>query len=545
MGPAFRCLVVLSLAVNAGTLPAACLQSTPPPVEPPEVEPTSQPTDAPSEDEEMPPPKVEEQQVVPTSQPSEVGPPAPEEPESDSPEEPPTEKQRVEPTPVAPEPDGEGPPTDRQQVDGAPADAREIEPWRLAPLVGGLGDLHGFLRTRYRLRFTHEENDQDFHQNAAVTWGDPRVHRITANAHGRLWLDTDERPDTTALVSIEDTFDTRINGQVLAAHLDIHRLGSVELVRLGRQENGPLPEIPLFDGASLVTARSGDCQARLRLYGGVPVYLYESSASGDHLFGGEVELEPAPGTWLSLGGGSVRDALRDSTERNEFAVVRARQQILERAALFAESTLLEQNLRDFAVRGNWVAEEASLGADISWRQLLKTQRQLAKGLDPYFEVLAEERPYYQAQASLWKEIGEQFTLTTGFALRELTDEGDESAFNHEFWRVHVTPTLRLAKWKSELSVIGELWEAEEQAFRTLGFSARQPLGERLEVVAGSEYSLYKFSPVFGDERDDVRTWFLYTTYDFDENRALGLDFTWEVDDRDTYRTLLLEYTRRF
>ena len=65
-----------------------------------------------------------------------------------------------------------------------------------------------------------------------------------------------------------------------------------------------------------------------------------------------------------------------------------------------------------------------------------------KGLDPYFEVLEAERPYLQVQLSGWKDFGERFTVEAGFSLRELRDEDEEGAFNHEFWRAHVSPTVR-------------------------------------------------------------------------------------------------------
>ncbi len=98
---------------------------------------------------------------------------------------------------------------------------------------------------------------------------------------------------------------------------------------------------------------------------------------------------------------------------------------------------------------------------------------------------------------------------------------------------------------AEFSLIGELWEAEAQSYRTFGALYSQKIGDKLDIDLGSEYSLYKFSQFFGDENEDVRTWFLRARYDISEKSSLRIDFSWEVDDRDTYKILSFKHVWRF
>jgi hypothetical protein len=189
---------------------------------------------------------------------------------------------------------------------------------------------------------------------------------------------------------------------------------------------------------------------------------------------------------------------------------------------------------------------SGFSGQISYFTLLKTQRQLVTELDPFFEILVEERPYHEGRVLLAKDFGERWTLEGGMWIRELDDDDKEGTFNHEYRRYFMTPILH--DWpldKSDLSVTAELWEGERQAVRTYGLEITHDFSDDLQIELGSEYALFKFSPAFGEEREQVRTVYLRGNYDLTENLLADLRLEFESDDSDTYRTLRAGLRWRF
>jgi hypothetical protein len=407
-------------------------------------------------------------------------------------------------------------------------------------------DVHGFVWTRYRLRATNHESDQDAYQNLLLDVGDPKKSRVTLSLLASWSADLDGHGRRNALFSVQDTFSDPINGRLLHAYVDVHRLGPVERVRGGRQTSALFPEVPLFDGVSIESRAFTSWNWRFRAFAGVPTHLYESSPSGDSIFGGGVETEPAAGTWAALHAARIRDALVLSTETDTLVALEASQRLWRDVLLAGRATSADENVRDLTARASYAGTDLGLRAQLSYFTLVKTQRQLVTELDPFFSIIREERPYHEWRVLVSKDFGERWTVEGGAWLRELDEDSDESAFNHEFRRFFVTPALH--DWPLEgthASVTAELWEAEDQAVRTYGFDLTQDIGKRVRASVGSEYALFKFSPFFGEEREQVRSVYLRGSADLTSTLRADVALSLESDDRDTYRTLLVGLRWRF
>lgn len=407
-------------------------------------------------------------------------------------------------------------------------------------------DFRGSLWTRYRLRFTPDESDQDFTQNLALDIGDPAKHGVTFTFLGEWSWDIDGVDDPSALYQIEDTFDSSVNGRLLNAYADLHRLGAVEKIRIGRQDLGLVPEVPIFDGAEAETVAFTSWKLRFHAFGGIPSHLYESSSDGDSVFGAGVETEPRDGTYAALTYAHIEDELSLDSEQADFIILDARQRILRPVSFTGRLTALEGDLRDLLLRLFAADAETGWNGQLSYFTLLDTQKRLVTELDPYYEILLEEDPYHDGRILVSKDMGENFTLTGEVAIRELESDSDEGDFNHEFRRYALVPQVH--DWPledTEISVTGEIWDTDDENIQTYGFAISHEFDDDIRADLGTEYALYKFDPLLADELDHVRSVYLRGRYDIDEALSVDLRLEIERDDTDTYNTMRVGLLWRF
>ena len=110
---------------------------------------------------------------------------------------------------------------------------------------------HGFLGTRYRIRWTGDESDQDLDQYIRVEGGDARGLGVTGALYLRVHGDLDSAGDSQGYTVFEDLWDTwegRIRTRFYYGYLDFHHVPGVSLARLGRQLIVETPERFHFDG---------------------------------------------------------------------------------------------------------------------------------------------------------------------------------------------------------------------------------------------------------------------------------------------------------
>jgi hypothetical protein len=407
-------------------------------------------------------------------------------------------------------------------------------------------DFHGYVWTRLRFRTTGSDTDLDILESALLDIGDPERSRFTASLLGDAMLDIGGQPARSPFFSIQDTFDSPLNGRLLHAYVDLNRTGPFSRVRGGRQESPVLPEIPVIDGLSARTEPFTSWNVRLDAFGGVPSHLYESNPSGDWIAALGVETEPARGSFAAFHAGRVRDSLVDADRLDTFTVLEASQQVLRDFLFSTRVTSLSEGFRDLDLRGSYANSDSGWRGQLSWFALLRTQKQLVTEFDPFFPLLREENAYSELRALLSKDLGERFTLEGSFASRQLHDDGNEGPFNHEFWRLSLTPTIH--DWPvadTDVSVTGELWEGEDRAVRTVAFDVSHDFSKQLRASAGTEYALFEFSPFFGEEREDVETVYLRGFYALTAALRADASVDWETDSLDDYVTVRLGLRWRF
>lgn len=406
--------------------------------------------------------------------------------------------------------------------------------------------VRGQLISRYWLRWTGNQNDSDLYETLVLDVGDATQHAVTGHFYGRMAADLDGDTDGTApFSSLQDVWDDNVDAQVYDAFVDLHRLDQLELVRIGRQSLADTPEFAYFDGVHVRTHASGTSGLQFGAYGGLSTHHYESSHSGDLTAGLYGEFRPWQGgrlriDWMHLEDeallGPHSDDLFSGGVWHTFGV----------AQLEAQYSRIEGRDRDVRARAAWSAPESHLLAQLTWYQLLTTQRSQVLELDPFYNSLNELFPYWQFGAMVGKGIVDQVDVDAGTDVRRVSDNDDIGTFNRDYERWYVTVNVRdvLADGVT-LSVTADYWDSDGQDVHTWAGELAKRCNDQLTTSVGTYYSLYKFSLFANDERDHVRTY--YGRLRYAASRATDLDLTYEFErtDLDDFQVLRMGFTWHF
>jgi len=410
---------------------------------------------------------------------------------------------------------------------------------------GGL-PLHGTVSARVRARSTSGTDDADLHALANVDWGDAERDRVTFHALGRATVDLDGRDDGGVFGDITDTYSERTNGRLYELYADVHDVAPLETLRVGRQLVVDTPEVLWFDGLRAESAEHGARRARAGVYGGVPVHQFESSPEGDFLAGAFAQARPWKGGRVRVDYTRFEDENRLGPHDNDLVGVEAWQSVSEKVGLQGEFELLDGEERDYRLRASYADPEQDLTLQASWYELLKTERDLAIDIDPYFASLTEYFPFHQAQLAAAKGFGESYVVQAGVDARQVDDANDVSEFNRDFERYFLSfGLLDLLPAGIELTLTADAWDGDQSETETWGVDLSTDVSERSEVAVGSYYSLYKFDYYFGQERDHVRTYYLKLRLKRTERTTFDLRYEYEDDDFEDYQSLRLGALWRF
>lgn len=431
---------------------------------------------------------------------------------------------------------------DPDEPESASADASEGEwPWR---------QISGYLSTRYRARIAGDEYDQDLFQYGSLDVGNPYEDRVTLSFSGRLAADLDGSSGDAApptFADIRDTWSGDVTAMLYHGWLDIHRLGPVERVRLGRQFAYDTPEFAHFDGISLETRKWEDFLGlRGITYAGVPVHPYESSPDNDMIVGVALESNPWRGSKLRLDWMHVRDDYVSGLQQDHLLAATFRQVLFDSTNLYARWTGFTDSNRDVTARIHQLVPDWDLEISASYRELFHTQRERAIEFDPYFTSLREYRPYRQAEIRASKLFGEHFSIDAGFLGRELAHDSDESVYNHEFLRWFVYPTV--TDWPIEgmdITLFADFWDSQDDDIYSLGGEIELALGDSVELSLGSTYELYRYDFFDDRERDHVRTYYGRVAWEINESLDLRARYEFEDSEFDDFHTFMVEIRLSF
>ena len=410
---------------------------------------------------------------------------------------------------------------------------------------GWLPPIHGQLFSRFRLRDNGDESDYELYEILSLDVGDPASDLVTGRFMGRATFDLDGGGDQD-FYELPDTYDGAVTGQLYYLYADYHGSELLPTARLGRQQIADTPEIVSFDGARLATRPLGDLGVEVGAYGGVPVHFYESSPSGDSVFGTWVEARPWKGGRARADWMHLEDEQRLGSFDDDLLGLELWQEIERRLFLEASYSRLESNDRDVRAAARWSDPDSAFMLQASYYELLEPLQQLVNELDPYYQTLLTYYPYRQLGLLASQGLGEAAHLQAGLDLRRVSDEEDVGEFNRDYDRAFGALALhQLFGSGFELSLSGDWWDSDDQDISGLGFELGHDLGTSLDLALGSYYSLYKYDLFLVSEREDVRCWYLRGRWKRTQNRTLELTYEYEDADFEDYHTLRVEAAWRF
>ncbi len=409
---------------------------------------------------------------------------------------------------------------------------------------------HGALHTRYRVRWTGEESDQDIDQYVSIEAGDPLRDPVTGAVSLRLNADLDSGGDRAGHHEFEDIFDTfegHVTTLLYSAHADLHQVPGCEVARIGRQLLYETPEVFHFDGARVESVEL-DTSLRLRLgaYAGIPVHLYESSARGDIIAGGFASSEPWRGGRIRLDAVHVEDEVAGETEKDDLIGIALTQRFDEGWSLALSHTRLDGASRDLEARGDYIAPERDLQVQLLFYDQPTTRHAATPELDPFSSALHDIAPHTLWSAAVHQGLGEAFTASVGYARRDLVDQSDESPFNHEYSRGFATLSFDDWPWEGAGGFItADDWDSTGDSSRTFSGGLSQDFGRRVRVSVGSAYSLYEYDYLLEEERQQVRTFYVNVEGPMRGRTRLRIGYEYERDPFDEYHVVTLRLTHTF
>ncbi|MBL8728434.1 MAG: hypothetical protein JNM25_08395 [Planctomycetes bacterium] len=403
--------------------------------------------------------------------------------------------------------------------------------------------VRGRLTSRYYLRWTGDDTDNDLLTTLSLDAGDAERHAVSAHFMGRLAYDMDGTDGT--FTGLSDTYGQRLDGLVYDAYVDLHRLGGFSLVRIGRQSIYETPEVAFLDGAHVTSAEFGDLAFQVGAYAGASTHLYEASHSGDLIGGVYAQLRPWRRGRFRLDYMHIEEDGRLLGQGDDLVAAGFWQDLGEHLQTELQYSRIGDRDRDARARATWRQSDWGLLLQASYYALLRSQGDLVLEADPFFNSLNELRPYDQVSVLAAKDVSQLVQLQAATDLRRVRDRSDVGFYNRDY--DHYYGTVNLHDWGPKgltLSGTGDLWNSDGQLVRSWGGDATYELGKST-VSIGTYYSLYKFDLFTNSERDHVRTWYGKLRHRTSDAVTLEGDFEVEDDDIDQYYRLRLGVTWRF
>ncbi|MCD6326074.1 hypothetical protein J7M28_00760 [bacterium] len=413
--------------------------------------------------------------------------------------------------------------------------------------------IHGSYFIRYRLRFADGEWELLNYSQLSLDLGDPERHKVTGHVFSLSTSSLGERRDDGARMpaGIDDTYhisrefhhrgktyEARSRSRLGYCYIDIHRLGFVKKIRLGRQLVYETPEPAHFDGALVTTERIRSLKSlEFTFYGGLPIHSFEASRTGDFLAGLFTNIRPWTGGKVQTSFARVEDELESGKREDNHLALSIWQRFDLGLGLHLQYERLNDNDGDLLFRANYEAPVADFGVNASYYQLFETKREFSTEFDPCFSSLRELYSYWQARFAAHKGWTEHFLAEAGFELRQLRRKRDESTYNHEFKRYFTILSLfDLPIEDLTFSLNGDLWDSEAKSGDnwTIGGDLDYEVGRKFKVSLGSAYSLFEYDYFSDMERDDVRTYYVKLRFRPVKVLTLGLRYDLEDDDFEIY-----------
>jgi hypothetical protein len=420
------------------------------------------------------------------------------------------------------------------------------DPGGVSTEAAASGDVHGSVTVRARYRTTNDAADRDLETLVTLDWGDAKTDDWTAHVAGRVAKDLDGDSTSPTFSDIGNTYDGGLDSRLYEAYGELHDADWQEL-RFGRQTLWDTPEFVRFDGARVEGKPEGELRWRWGAYAGQTSHLYESSPEGDRVYGALAEAHPWTGARARLDVMHLEDEIQLGTQKNDLLGLGLWQNIGQELQLWTRYNRLEEESRDGELGATWYDRSSDLLLQARYKEQFNTQNLLAEELDPFFTTLISYAPFRQSSLLATKGFDDDFELLAGADVRRLGDDADAGAFNREFERYHLGGTAHHVAGVPGLSVglTGESWQADESDSLSWGLDVTRKLDETWRVSGGTYYALFKDDFLLGEEREDVRTWYLNVRCRRSPKLTWSVGYELEDGDIEDFQTVTAKATWHF
>src|SRR5262249_11393255 len=342
------------------------------------------------------------------------------------------------------------------------------------------------------------------------------------------------------------TYDAAIVPRLYDAYAEKRNVGALDYVRIGRQSLWDTPELAWFDGVSIETQPSGSKAIQGGVYGGLSVYPYENSRSGDAIAGLYGMAHPWAGgrarvDWMHMEDDSLLGPNADDLWRFLLGHTFAHDVDVE-----AQYTRIEDADRDVRLTASWNDTKDDLTLQASYYELLRTQGNLATGFDPFCPTLFELFPYRQTQLLFSKGLGAKVDFSGGYDARRVSENSDIQQFNRDFDRWFGTFAFRDTLPADIVAAItGEVWDATDARTETWGLDLSRRFDPKLGAALGSYYALFKIDVFTATEREDVRTYYLRLRWHRTTSTTWDLRYEHEDAEPETFDSVKVGLTWNF
>jgi len=369
----------------------------------------------------------------------------------------------------------------------------------------------GQLSTKYRAQWNKEDTDHDLLQYLSFDLTNIFAPGLSLHGFMRGGKDVDDKDP------IFDWTDYEVQDRIYDLYFEADKVIPRTCFRLGRQYHDGLEAVQ-FDGLSFMRTESD--WLSWEVFGGRYVTFYNRDFGQDCSVGGaEVTARPFRSTSLSA---EYLRLMNFPTGDDDYLNFGLRQR-LNRLNLLAKYSLLNGEAKDISAKVYWDWGKGwQVGA--SYYRLLQTLQELSNEFDPYYPLFGPYVEFDQYGLDVTKSFGQHFSVTAGYAGRNLPEGSLESIANREFDRYHATLLLSdvLTDGLSFSATLDKWLAGWNEDTYSVGGEIAYSVKKKLDISAGSYYSKYKYDIEAVTERIDVRTWYGALRYYFSRKTYVSL-----------------------
>lgn len=426
-------------------------------------------------------------------------------------------------------------------------------------------EIDGYLKERFRYRHVESENDLDLLSDLAADLTHHGEFPFRLRFNGRLlWDIVGNQHEDDLLRDYWDSFNGELQGRIYEAYGQLDDLADGVLdIRLGRQfiEEGSWFH---FDGIRL-DADLGELVESMdaTVIFGVPVIITDAHRRGNWLGGFVVRKSFDTGTRARLEYYHVSEdidgyndpvvdplfqpeTIEEDTLHDDYWGLSVWQRLGDSLRLFGRFSLLNGDANELNLRARWTSEEGVFSAVIEYEQLFNRLRDVTNDLSPYVPLLGSYEPFWKLGGRIDYRPNDDWMFQAGYSHRDLTSDGDEGTFNHQYDHYFANATrFGLLEDRLDLSLFVNGYDSSFNDVVAIGGQADFRLSSEVTAAGGVDYALFKYDFFTDTERENVWTYWLDLRWKESKDFEVRGRFSLDDDEYYTYVTVELSLIVRF